>query len=193
MNKRMNNLKGLIAQRRTRLQSNKGVVTPIPVALQTVKVLFSGGNPLTDNTETLAEEPTAEEPAEALDVLNEEESLVEEEESPVEEVEVPVEVEAPVEEVEAPVEVAQVETASEPEVVAAPEPLVEQPVEEPTAELPVEPTPVEEPSQVRIESHVEGTASFGGNAEGESSEVLPFEFGKTKRRNRRNRKEANNG
>ena len=187
MNKRMNNLKGLIAQRRTRLQSNKGVVTPIPVALQTIKVPFSGGNPLTGDTETLTEEPTAEEPAEALDVLNEEESPVNEEESPVNEEE------SLVEAVEAPVEVAQVETAPEPEVVAAPEPLVEQPVEEPTAELPVEPTPVEEPSQVRIESHVEGTASFGGDAEGESSEVLPFEFGKAKRRNRRNRKEANNG
>ena len=210
MNKRMSNLKHLIADRRSKSQSSVGARVADPVALQTMGVLFGDARPAKEEPveEISTENPVAESPVEESyeeesieEIIEDEIASVAEEQASVEE---PVE-EAPLEE---PVEEAPVEELVE-------ETPVEEPVEEAPIEEPVEETPVEEPveetpdeqstesatevvpdvygSPIAVESHVEGTASFGGTPDGENSDVMPFEFGKPKRRNRRKNKEVTNG
>lgn len=198
MNKRMDNLKGLIAQRRTRLHDARisGKVAS-PVSLQTMEVLFKGSTlekpvdgkineePVEDTPVEVTEEPYVEETVE--EIIADEVVPAVEQPTPVEEFEhensveeIPVEEPAPIE--ETPVEEIPVEDT-----------LQETILEEQPEETPVEAVPDVYGSPIAVESHVEGTASFGGAPEGETSEVMPFEFGKPKRRNRRKNKEATNG
>lgn len=201
MNKRMSNLKHLIADRRSKSQSSVGARVADPVALQTMGVLFGDAHPIKEEPveETPMEESVAESPVEESyeeesieEIIEDEIASVAEEQASVEE---PVE-EAPIEE---PVEETPVEESVEE--VPVEESVEETPVEEPVEEIldeqstesATEVVPDVYGSPIAVESHVEGTASFGGTPDGENSDVMPFEFGKPKRRNRRKSKEATHG
>ena len=189
----MNNLKGLIAQRRTRLHDARisGKVAS-PVSLQTMEVLFKGATPEKPVDGKINEEPVEDTPVEVT-----EEPYVEETVDEIVADEVVPSVEQPM-----PVEESEHENSVEEIPVEEPTPIEEIPVEDTPQETILEEQPEETPveavpdvygSPIAVESHVEGTASFGGAPEGETSEVMSFKFGKPKRRNRRKNQEATNG